>query len=159
MNVVSVFRRFSKQYFGICKYFLLQNYERENKSVRMWCDSNVCFVMQFVNNSSSSCHFCDRGWPSRMCKETYFSFYWTTEEHVNFGIIIFKIIGLNVTGQHDRQVRSLTGQIPNQLGHCPLTSRYFQPWNKVKRGAMLVALRKRWSKYYKALRKYYVIIF
>ena len=34
----------------------------------------------------------------------------------------------NVTGQNDRQDRSLTGQVPDQAGHCPLTGRYFQPW-------------------------------
>ena len=32
-----------------------------------------------------------------------------------------------MSGQNDRQDRSLTGQIRNQAGHCPLTSRYFQP--------------------------------
>ena len=32
-----------------------------------------------------------------------------------------------LTGQHDRQDKSLTGQIHNQSGHCPLTGRYFEP--------------------------------
>ena len=31
-------------------------------------------------------------------------------------------------GQIDRQHRSLTGQVRDQAGHCPLTGRYFQPW-------------------------------
>ena len=33
----------------------------------------------------------------------------------------------NVTGQLDRQDERLTGQLPNQFGHCPLTGRYFEP--------------------------------
>ena len=37
-----------------------------------------------------------------------------------------------MTGQHDWQDESLTGQIHNQSGHCPLTGRYFEPW--VSRG-------------------------
>ena len=32
-----------------------------------------------------------------------------------------------MTGQHDRQDERLTGQLPNQSGHCPLTGRYFEP--------------------------------
>ena len=34
-----------------------------------------------------------------------------------------------MTGQNDRQDRSLTGQIHDQAGHCPLTGRYLQPWD------------------------------
>ena len=33
-----------------------------------------------------------------------------------------------MTGQNDRQDRSLTGQVHDQAGHCPLTGRYLQPW-------------------------------
>ena len=32
-----------------------------------------------------------------------------------------------MTGQHDRQDERLTGQLPNQFGHRPLTGRYFEP--------------------------------
>ena len=32
-----------------------------------------------------------------------------------------------MTGQHDRQDERLTGQLPIQSGHCPLTGRYFEP--------------------------------
>ena len=32
-----------------------------------------------------------------------------------------------MTGQNDRQDESLTGQVRDQAGHCPLTGRYFQP--------------------------------
>ena len=32
-----------------------------------------------------------------------------------------------MTGQNDRQDESLTGQVHNQAGHCPLTGRYFKP--------------------------------
>ena len=32
-----------------------------------------------------------------------------------------------MTSQNDRQDRSLTGQVRDQAGHCPLTDRYFQP--------------------------------
>ena len=32
-----------------------------------------------------------------------------------------------MTGQHDRQDERLTGLLPNQFGHCPLTGRYFEP--------------------------------
>ena len=33
-----------------------------------------------------------------------------------------------MTGQNDRQDESLTGQVHDQAGHCPLTGRYFKPW-------------------------------
>ena len=33
-----------------------------------------------------------------------------------------------MTGQNDLQDESLTSQVRNQAGHCPLTGRYFQPW-------------------------------
>ena len=33
-----------------------------------------------------------------------------------------------MTGQNDQQDRSLTGQVHDQAGHCPLTGRYLQPW-------------------------------
>ena len=33
-----------------------------------------------------------------------------------------------MTRQNDRQDESLTGQVHDQAGHCPLTGRYFQPW-------------------------------
>ena len=32
-----------------------------------------------------------------------------------------------MTGQNDRQDRSLTGHVRDQAGHCPLTGRYLQP--------------------------------
>ena len=32
-----------------------------------------------------------------------------------------------MTGQNDRQDWSLTGQVRDQAGHCPLTGRYLQP--------------------------------
>ena len=32
-----------------------------------------------------------------------------------------------MTGQNDRQDESLTGQLHDQAGHCPLTGRYFEP--------------------------------
>ena len=32
-----------------------------------------------------------------------------------------------MTGQNDWQDESLTGQVRDQAGHCPLTGRYFQP--------------------------------
>ena len=32
-----------------------------------------------------------------------------------------------MTGQNDRQDESLTGQVHDQAGHCPLTGRYFEP--------------------------------
>ena len=37
-----------------------------------------------------------------------------------------------MTGQNDRQDESLTGQVCDQAGHCPLTGRYFQPWKHFK---------------------------
>ena len=33
-----------------------------------------------------------------------------------------------MTGQNDRQDESLTGQVHDQAGHCPLTGRYFEPY-------------------------------
>ena len=33
-----------------------------------------------------------------------------------------------MTGQNDRQERSLTGQVRDQAGHCPVTGRYLQPY-------------------------------
>ena len=32
-----------------------------------------------------------------------------------------------MTGQNDRQDRSLTGQVRDQAGHCPLTGVIFSP--------------------------------
>ena len=32
-----------------------------------------------------------------------------------------------MTGQDDRQDESLTGQVHDEAGHCPLTDRYFEP--------------------------------
>ena len=32
-----------------------------------------------------------------------------------------------MTGQNDQQEESLTGHVCDQAGHCPLTSRYFEP--------------------------------
>ena len=32
-----------------------------------------------------------------------------------------------MTGQNNRQDESLTGQVHDQAGHCPLTGRYFEP--------------------------------
>ena len=32
-----------------------------------------------------------------------------------------------MTGQNDRQDESLTGQVHDRAGHCPLTGRYFEP--------------------------------
>ena len=37
-----------------------------------------------------------------------------------------------MTGQNDWQDRSLTGQVRDQAGHCPLTGRYLQPCNQRK---------------------------
>ena len=34
-----------------------------------------------------------------------------------------------MTGQNDRPDESLTGQAHDQAGHCPLTGRYFEPWD------------------------------
>ena len=39
---------------------------------------------------------------------------------------------MNVSGQHDWQDERLTGQIPDQAGHCLLTGRYFEPWPRRK---------------------------
>ena len=36
-----------------------------------------------------------------------------------------------MTGQNDRQDRSLTGQVHDRAGHCPLTGRYLQPWHSI----------------------------
>ena len=33
-----------------------------------------------------------------------------------------------MTGRNDRRDESLTGQVHDQAGHCPLTGRYFEPW-------------------------------
>ena len=35
-----------------------------------------------------------------------------------------------MTGQNDRQDESLTGQVHDQAGHCPLTGRYFEPCDR-----------------------------
>ena len=37
-----------------------------------------------------------------------------------------------MTGQNDLQDESLTGQVRDQAGHCPLSGCYFQPciWRK-----------------------------
>ena len=33
-----------------------------------------------------------------------------------------------MTGQNNWQDESLTGQVQDQAGHCPLTGCYFEPW-------------------------------
>ena len=45
-----------------------------------------------------------------------------------------------MTSQHDRQDEKLTGQLPNQSGHCPLTGRYFEPWVVVVVMAVVVVV-------------------
>ena len=40
---------------------------------------------------------------------------------------IIKCSHPKMTGQNDRQDESLTGQVRDQAGHCPLTGRYFEP--------------------------------
>ena len=35
--------------------------------------------------------------------------------------------------KNDRQDRSLTGQVLDQAGHCPLTGRYLQPCDQYER--------------------------
>ena len=45
----------------------------------------------------------------------------------NFVENIIKCSHPKMTGQNDRQDESLTGQVRDQAGHCPLTSRYFEP--------------------------------
>ena len=37
-----------------------------------------------------------------------------------------------MTGQNDRPDESLTGQVHDQAGHCPLTGCYFEPWDSIK---------------------------
>ena len=37
-----------------------------------------------------------------------------------------------MTGQNDWQDESLTGQVHDQAGHCPLTGHYFQPWEELR---------------------------
>ena len=39
-----------------------------------------------------------------------------------------------MTGQNDRQDESLTGQVHDQAGHCPLTGRYIEPCSPLKKG-------------------------
>ena len=41
---------------------------------------------------------------------------------------ILKDLLPKMTGQNNWQDESLTGQVHNQAGHCPLTGRYFEPW-------------------------------
>ena len=45
-----------------------------------------------------------------------------------------------MTGQNDRQDRSLTGQVHDQAGHCPLTGRYLQPCSTVAWNFLIHAL-------------------
>ena len=40
----------------------------------------------------------------------------------------------NVTGRYDQQDESLTGQIPNQARHSPVTGHYFKPWARLFEG-------------------------
>ena len=40
---------------------------------------------------------------------------------------IIKCSHPKMTGQNDPQDKSLTGQIHDQAGHCPLTGHYFEP--------------------------------
>ena len=46
--------------------------------------------------------------------------------------IIFKMFVSKMTGQNDQQDESLTAHVHDQAGHCPLTGRYFEPWEPNK---------------------------
>ena len=43
-----------------------------------------------------------------------------------------------MTGQNDRQDKSLTGQVRDQAGHCLLTGRYFQPCRYFKHSQYII---------------------
>ena len=45
----------------------------------------------------------------------------------NYTENIIKCLHPRMTGQNDQQDESLTGQVHDQAGHCPLTGRYFEP--------------------------------
>ena len=47
------------------------------------------------------------------------------------------------TGQNDRPDESLTGQVRDQAGHCPLTGRYFEPWKELSNLASGVEKKKK----------------
>ena len=42
-----------------------------------------------------------------------------------------------MTGQNDRQDESLTSQVHDQAGHCPLTGRYFEPCTSLTESKIL----------------------
>ena len=51
-----------------------------------------------------------------------------------------------MTGQNDRQDESLTGQVRDQAGHCPLTGRYFQPCYTLHVYSCFEKRRKKWTR-------------
>ena len=60
-------------------------------------------------------------------KKNHYSVIEQTTLSDNFVENIIKCSHPKMTGQNDRQDESLTGQVRNQDGHCPLTGRYFEP--------------------------------
>ena len=92
-----------------------------------WCvNPDVCFNALIVINGSS----CISPRISDQSSAIYSDSLHTDNNWNNltaWKFISFSIQS-NVTGQHDPQDERLTGQLPNQSGHCPLTGNYFESW-------------------------------
>ena len=71
-----------------------------------------------------------RGFSAKQQKKR--NHYSVTEQNAlsdNYMENIIKCSHPKMTGQNDRQDKSLTGQAHDQAGHGPLTGRYFEPWH------------------------------
>ena len=90
-----------------------------------WCvNSDVCFNALIVINGSSciSPRILDQS------SAIYSDLLHTNNNWNNLTAWTFISFSIqsNVTRQHDRQGERLTGQLPNQSRHCPLTGNYFE---------------------------------
>jgi len=87
-------------------------------------EPDVCFNAWIVNNGSSciSPRISDQSYTIHS-DSLHADNNWTARK-----LLISFSVWSNVTSQHNWQDEKLTGQIPNQSGHCPLTGRYLEPW-------------------------------
>ena len=58
----------------------------------------------------------------------------------NYMANILKCSYPQITGQNDRRDESLTGQVHDQAGHCPLTGRYFEHGETVADDLLRIAI-------------------
>ena len=91
-------------------------------------EPDVCFNPPIVNNGSGciSPRISDQS-SSIHSNSLHNDNSWNNWTAWKFYLSTTFLIWSKVTGQHDQQDERLTGKLPNQSRHCPLTGRYFEP--------------------------------